>query len=71
MRPRRSNVILTGPAKRPGGDPIGERFMLWNFVNSSKERIEQAKEDWTQERMKLPNADDKEVTSFSRGPDYA
>ncbi len=45
--------------------------MLWNFVNSSKERIEQAKEDWTQERMKLPNADDKEVTSFSRGPDYA
>ncbi|MBS0284608.1 MAG: pirin family protein [Proteobacteria bacterium] len=36
------------------GEPIGERFLLWNFVSSSKERLEQAAEDWRQHRMKLP-----------------
>ena len=45
-----------------GGDPIGERFMLWNFVSSSKDRIEQAREDWKHGRMKLPDADDQEFT---------
>ncbi|HEV7717078.1 MAG TPA: pirin family protein, partial [Steroidobacteraceae bacterium] len=25
-----------------GGEPVGERFIEWNFVSSSKERIEQA-----------------------------
>jgi redox-sensitive bicupin YhaK (pirin superfamily) len=30
-----------------GGAPIGEkRFIWWNFVSSSEERIEQAKADW-------------------------
>ena len=29
-----------------GGEPVGERFIEWNFVSSSKERIEQAKADW-------------------------
>jgi len=29
-----------------GGDPIGARFVVWNFVSSSRERIEQAKRDW-------------------------
>lgn len=54
-----------------GGDPIGERFMLWNFVSSSKDRIEQAKEDWKQGRMKLPDADDEEFTPFPEDRDYA
>lgn len=54
-----------------GGDPIGKRFMLWNFVSSSKERIEQAKEDWKQGRMKLPDADDEEFTPFPEDRDYA
>jgi redox-sensitive bicupin YhaK (pirin superfamily) len=40
-----------------GGDPIGERFIEWNFVSSSKERIEQAKADWRAGRMKLPDLD--------------
>lgn len=53
-----------------GGDPIGERFMLWNFVSSSKERIEQAREDWKQGRMKLPDADSKEFTPFPEDRDY-
>lgn len=29
-----------------GGEPIGERFIYWNFVASSKERLEKAKKDW-------------------------
>ena len=35
-----------------GGEPLdGPRFIWWNFVSSSKERIEQAKDDWTHQRM--------------------
>jgi redox-sensitive bicupin YhaK (pirin superfamily) len=40
-----------------GGEPVGERFIEWNFVSSSKERIEQAKSDWRAGRMKLPDLD--------------
>jgi redox-sensitive bicupin YhaK (pirin superfamily) len=43
-----------------GGEPVGPRFIEWNFVSSSKDRIEQAKADWKAGRMKLPDADDKE-----------
>ncbi len=43
-----------------GGEPLGERFIEWNFVSSSKERIEQAKADWRQGRMKLPDLDNRE-----------
>ena len=43
-----------------GGEPVGERFIEWNFVSSSKARIEQAKADWRAGRMKLPDADDQE-----------
>jgi len=50
-----------------GGEPIGERFIFWNFVSSSKERLEQAKEDWKQGRMKLPDGDDQEFTPLPEG----
>jgi redox-sensitive bicupin YhaK (pirin superfamily) len=43
-----------------GGEPLGERFIWWNFVSSRRERIEQAKEDWKQGRIKLPPSDNKE-----------
>lgn len=43
-----------------GGEPVGERFLFWNFVASSRERLEQAKEDWRQQRMKLPDFDNDE-----------
>lgn len=43
-----------------GGEPLGDRFIWWNFVSSRKERIEQAKEDWKQGRIILPPNDDKE-----------
>ena len=45
-----------------GGEPLGERFIEWNFVSSSKERIEQAKADWRAQRMKLPDFDHDEFT---------
>ncbi|HQR10695.1 MAG TPA: pirin family protein [Casimicrobiaceae bacterium] len=35
-----------------GGEPLdGPRFLWWNFVSSSKERIERAKSDWAAQRM--------------------
>jgi redox-sensitive bicupin YhaK (pirin superfamily) len=43
-----------------GGEPVGERFIEWNFVSSSRERIEQAKADWRAQRMKLPDFDNQE-----------
>jgi len=43
-----------------GGEPLGERFIWWNFVSSRKERIEQAKEDWKQGRFILPPNDNHE-----------
>ena len=50
-----------------GGAPIGKRYMFWNFVSSSPDRIEQAKEDWRQGRMKLPDGDDKEWIPLPEG----
>jgi len=41
-----------------GGEPLGERFLWWNLVSSSKERIEQAKADWAAGTMALPPGDD-------------
>ncbi len=43
-----------------GGEPVGPRFIDWNFVSSSKERILQARADWAAGRMKLPDLDDQE-----------
>ena len=43
-----------------GGEPLGPRFIEWNFGWSSKERIEQAKADWRAGRMKLPDLDSDE-----------
>jgi redox-sensitive bicupin YhaK (pirin superfamily) len=35
-----------------GGEPMdGPRFLTWNFVSSSPERIEQAKDDWRNRRF--------------------
>lgn len=63
-------LLVFGPAEDPkivaqgkatlmllGGEPLGERFIWWNFVSSRKERIEQAKEDWKQGRIVLPPDD--------------
>lgn len=51
-----------------GGEPVGPRFIEWNFVSSSRERIEQAKADWRAGRMKLPSADDAEYIPLPPDP---
>ena len=44
-----------------GGEPMdGARHIWWNFVSSSKERIQQAKDDWRRKRFALVPGDDKE-----------
>jgi redox-sensitive bicupin YhaK (pirin superfamily) len=43
-----------------GGEPLGERYIWWNFVSSRKERIEQAKADWKEGRILLPPKDNHE-----------
>jgi redox-sensitive bicupin YhaK (pirin superfamily) len=45
-----------------GGEPFNEeRFMFWNFVNSDKAILEQAKENWQKQNLaafpKIPNDD--------------
>jgi len=51
-----------------GGAPVGERFIEWNFVSSSKERIAQAKTDWRAGRMKLPDLDNSEFVPLPPDP---
>ena len=58
--PQGARVMLLG-----GATMEGERYIWWNFVASSKERIEEAKEawragDWQNGRFQLPPGDDAE-----------
>jgi redox-sensitive bicupin YhaK (pirin superfamily) len=46
VSPSGGRVLLLGGASLPE-----RRFIWWNFVSSSKERIEQAKLDWEAERL--------------------
>jgi hypothetical protein len=41
-------------------DPVGDRFIGWNVVTSSRQRIERAKADWRAGRMKLSALDNSE-----------
>lgn len=43
-----------------GGAPLGERFIEWNFVASTKARIERAKQDWKQQQFATIAGDDAE-----------
>ena len=78
LRPGQMAVLAPGGtaavrASRPsavmllGGEPVGPRFVEWNFVSSSRERIEQAKADWRAGRMRLPEADADEYIPLPPG----
>ena len=54
-----------------GGEPVGPRYIEWNFVSSSQERIEQAKADWRAGRMKLPDLDHGEWIPLPGDPEAA
>jgi hypothetical protein len=43
-----------------GGEPVGPRYIWWNFVSSRRERIAQARADWQAGRFALPVGDDDE-----------
>lgn len=52
-----------------GGAPLeSPRYMWWNFVSSSKERIEQAKQDWSEGRFALVPGDERERIPLPDGP---
>lgn len=67
-----SDVVLTARTKATvaalGGEPVGQRFIWWNLVSSSHERIEQAKADWAAGRMALPPGDDHEFIPLPDEP---
>jgi redox-sensitive bicupin YhaK (pirin superfamily) len=45
-----------------GGAPLdGERYIWWNFVSSSKERLERAKQDWREGRFPKVPGDETEL----------
>lgn len=64
LAPATATVIARAPAQLLllGGDPVGERFLWWNFVASSRERIESAKGQWAR------YADEEGSAQFPRVP---
>ncbi len=51
-----------------GGAFTTPRHVFWNFVSSSRERINQAKEDWKAMRFALPPGDDEEFIPLPEVP---
>jgi redox-sensitive bicupin YhaK (pirin superfamily) len=57
-----------GRAMLLGGEAFAsERHVWWNFVSSSKERIEQAKADWQQGRFPIVPGDPDEYIPLPEG----
>ena len=58
---RRSRLLFLG------GEPMdGPRHIWWNFVSSSRERIDQAKEDWAQRRFDIVPGDEQDFIPLPR-----
>ncbi|MDX5385263.1 MAG: pirin family protein [Marinobacter sp.] len=47
-----------------GGEPLGKRFIEWNFVSSRRERIEEAKRDWENGRFPSVPGDEMSISLF-------
>jgi len=58
-RPARVQATEDARVALVGGAPLdGERHIWWNFVSSSRERLERAKADWRERRFgSIPNDD--------------
>ena len=51
-----------------GGASLGsKRYIWWNFVSSSKERIEQAKQEWKTGRFDIVPGDEEEFIPLPEG----
>ncbi|MFT8245286.1 pirin family protein [Roseomonas sp. BN140053] len=53
--PQGARLLLLG-----GAAMDGPRYLFWNFVSSSRERVQQAKDDWKAGRFALVPGDDQE-----------
>ena len=54
-----------GRAMLMGGQAFStRRYVFWNFVSSSRDRINQAKDDWKAMRFPLVPGDDQEFIPF-------
>jgi hypothetical protein len=52
-----------------GGEAFAShRYVYWNFVSSSRERIEQAKQDWQAGRFALVPGDEQEFIPLPEKP---
>ena len=60
---RGGKVMLMGGEAFPN-----RRYVHWNFVSSSRERIEQAKEDWRAGRFPLVPGDEEEFIPLPDKP---
>ena len=64
FHPRDPIVITSATGSRfmrLGGEPMdGPRYIWWNFVSSSKDKIEAAKEDWKQAKFAIVPGDEKD-----------
>ncbi len=60
--PNGARVLLLG-----GAAMDGPRYLFWNFVSSSRDRIEQAKEDWRSGRFGPVPGDDHEFIPLPEG----
>lgn len=60
---RGGKIMLMGGEAFPN-----RRFVCWNFVSSSRERIEQAKQDWIAGRFPLVPGDEEEFIPFPDKP---
>ncbi|MCY1010953.1 pirin family protein [Nannocystis pusilla] len=55
-----------------GGEPLGEpRYIWWNFVSSSQERIVQAAHEWKEQRFPRVPGDEKEWIPLVDEPKFA
>ncbi len=45
-----------------GGESVGPRLIEWNFIASTKERLDAAKDRWRRQAFKLPVGDDQKFT---------
>ncbi len=44
-----------------GGEPLGKRHLYWNFVSTSRDRIEQAKQLWRDEGFPQVPGDEERI----------
>jgi redox-sensitive bicupin YhaK (pirin superfamily) len=59
-----SRVVLLG------GEPLGERYIWWNFVSSRKERIEEAARRWKEGRFPKVPGDEVEFVPLTQEPHF-